>query len=672
MRVKFQVLLTGGLLVLLSLPQTSRGAQEAYPSVKQLMNTLMGVHIYYEVAISPNGRNVAWVERQQATSGASLPTYQIFVKDLDSDGDRPRRISAASSGNEASEHDISWSPDSTKLAFLSDAVKKGQSNVYVADVKGDQVTKLTQLDGFPAQPRWSPTGETVAFLFTENQSRDTGPLQPHAKEVGLIESQISEQRLATVEVKSKNFKFVSPADLYIYEYDWAPDTSKFVTTAAHGSGDDNWYIAELCVVPVIGGECTPIFKPSFQIANPRWSPDGKTIAFIGGLMSDQGGVGGDIYAVPATGGPARDLTPDMKASAGWIGWLPSSKQLLFHEFVQGSAGFGKLDLSTGVSTILWTGPEWVTSMLGLGVNISLTHDGQSVAVVRNSYEKPPEVWAGPIGDWKQITHGNESLRPAWGETRDLRWESDGQSIQGWLLCPRDYQSDRKYPLIVFPHGGPSADYLPMWPMAYTYYLRAVLAAEGYFVLLPNPRGSYGQGENFVRANVKDFGHGDLRDILAGVDQASKEFPIDENRMGISGWSYGGYMTMWSVTQTHRFRAAVAGAGVSDWQSYYGENDIDQWMIPFFGTSVYDDPAVYAKSSPIVFVKNVNTPTLIVVGDSDGESPTSQSYEFWHALKTLGVPTQMVIYPNEGHWIMQPTNVLDYVERSIRWFDEHLK
>ena len=209
-------------------------------------------------------------------------------------------------------------------------------------------------------------------------------------------------------------------------------------------------------------------------------------------------------------------------------------------------------------------------------------------------------------------------------------------------------------------------------MAYTYYLRAVLAAEGYFVLLPNPRGSYGQGENFVRANVKDFGHGDLRDILAGVDQASKEFPIDENRMGISGWSYGGYMTMWSVTQTHRFRAAVAGAGVSDWQSYYGENDIDQWMIPFFGTSVYDDPAVYAKSSPIVFVKNVNTPTLIVVGDSDGESPTSQSYEFWHALKTLGVPTQMVIYPNEGHWIMQPTNVLDYVERSIRWFDEHLK
>jgi dipeptidyl aminopeptidase/acylaminoacyl peptidase len=195
---------------------------------------------------------------------------------------------------------------------------------------------------------------------------------------------------------------------------------------------------------------------------------------------------------------------------------------------------------------------------------------------------------------------------------------------------------------------------------------------GYFVLYPNPRGSFGQGENFVRANVKDFGYGDFHDILAGLDAAARVAPIDTNRAGITGWSYGGYMTMWAVTQTNRFKAAMAGAGLADLLSYYGENKIDQWMIPYFGRSVYDDPEVYAKSSPIHFIKNAKTPTLILVGDSDGECPTPQSYEFWHALKTLGVETQFVVYPHEGHMFVDPAHQRDVLERTMRWFDTHLK
>jgi dipeptidyl aminopeptidase/acylaminoacyl peptidase len=175
------------------------------------------------------------------------------------------------------------------------------------------------------------------------------------------------------------------------------------------------------------------------------------------------------------------------------------------------------------------------------------------------------------------------------------------------------------------HGGPSGAVLPDWPRAYN--LAMTLASRGYFVFLPNPRGSFGQGETFTQANVRDFGYGDFRDIMTGVDELIEKFPVDENKVGVTGWSYGGYMTMWAVTQTTRFRAAVAGAGIANWQSYYGENDIDQWMIPFFGASVYDDPDVYAKSSPINFIKNVKTPTLVLVGDSDGECPPPQSYEF---------------------------------------------
>jgi len=192
------------------------------------------------------------------------------------------------------------------------------------------------------------------------------------------------------------------------------------------------------------------------------------------------------------------------------------------------------------------------------------------------------------------------------------------------------------------------------------------------VLMPNPRGSYGQGEKFAMANVKDFGGGDLRDILAGVDEAVRTAPIDPRRVGITGWSYGGFMTMFAVTQTNRFRAAVAGAGISNWQSYYGENSIDTWMIPYFGASVYDDPFVYAKMSAINFIKQVKTPTLVVVGDRDGECPAPQSYEFYRALKTLGVKTEMVVYPNEGHVFHTPAHQKDVLLRMIAWFSENMQ
>jgi len=224
-------------------------------------------------------------------------------------------------------------------------------------------------------------------------------------------------------------------------------------------------------------------------------------------------------------------------------------------------------------------------------------------------------------------------------------------------------------MVVEIHGGPSGIKAPSWPSPR--FDMSVMAGLGYFVFFPNPRGSYGEGETFTQANIKDFGGGDLRDILAGVDAVLKQAPVDNDRIGVTGWSYGGYMTMWTVTQTSRFRAAVAGAGIADWLSYYGENSIDQWMTPFFGTSVYDNPAVYAKSSPITYIKQVKTPTLVVVGERDGECPAPQSFEFWHALKDLGVPTELVVYAGEGHAFHDPKDRLDVVRRAAEWFDKYM-
>jgi dipeptidyl aminopeptidase/acylaminoacyl peptidase len=293
----------------------------------------------------------------------------------------------------------------------------------------------------------------------------------------------------------------------------------------------------------------------------------------------------------------------------------------------------------------------------------------NIAFVESSFDHPPEVWAGEINHLKQITHYNDGVKPLWGKTESIKWTNEGFNVQGWLIYPADYDPAKKYPLIVDVHGGPSSAVVPRWPGVG--YGGVPFAGLGYFVLMPNPRGSYGEGEKFTAANKKDFGYGDLRDILAGVDTVTKTLPIDPQRVGLTGWSYGGFMTMFTVTQTNRFRAAVAGAGIADWQSYYGENSIDQWMIPFFGASVYDDPAAYAKSSAINFIKRVKTPTLVVVGDRDGECPAPQSFEFWHALRDQHVPTELVVYPNEGHHFVNPDHRRDVLERALAWFEEYM-
>jgi dipeptidyl aminopeptidase/acylaminoacyl peptidase len=652
----------------LGLAVFARAEAPQRPSIDRLMDSLFKVRTFKETTISFDGSRVAWVEELQGKDHEPSENTAVYVASLNSSS-TPRRITAGDGATPHSEHDLAWSPDGRHLAFLSDRGQKGQFQLYVVPADGGVPQQLTHVKGLLADPRWSPDGKNVAVLFTENLPKSAGPLEAKPPVSGVIEGKIYEQRIATVEFPSGRLRQISPADLYVYEYDWSPDGRAFVASAAPGDGDNNWWIAQIYTVMTATGETKSIFKPSLQVAVPRWSPDGKTIAFIGGLMSDQGVTGGDVFMIPPIGGEPVNLTPDMKASASWLHWYPSSNQILFEENVDGETGIASVDIATRQTTTLWRGPETI-SAFGGSISVSFSHDVRRSALIRSSLKHPPEVWAGEIGAWKQITRVNDSLKPMWGEAKSIHWTSEGMNIQGWLLYPHHYDSQRKYPLVVYIHGGPSSMRRLAWPD--TFFDFSALSSEGYFVLFPNPRGSYGAGEAFTRANVKDFGYGDFHDILAGAEEVSKTLPIDASRIGIGGWSYGGYMTMWGVTQTNRFRAAVAGAGIMNWQSYYGENGIDQWMIPFFGASVYDDPAVYARSAPITHIKSAKTPTLVLVGDSDVECPTPQSFEFWHALRTLGVKTQMVVYKDEGHMIAQPKHRLDIMKRTITWFNENLK
>jgi dipeptidyl aminopeptidase/acylaminoacyl peptidase len=251
--------------------------------------------------------------------------------------------------------------------------------------------------------------------------------------------------------------------------------------------------------------------------------------------------------------------------------------------------------------------------------------------------------------------------------QSLSWKSEGFDVQGWLILPDHAKG--KMPMVTVIHGGPAAAAVPSFsgPGLYT-----ALIDRGYAIFRPNPRGSFGQGERFTVANLRDLGLGDLRDVLSGVDAALTAAPIDEERLGVTGGSYGGFMTMFAVTQTNRFKAAVAAAGISNWLSYYGENGIDGWLQPYFGASVYEDPAVYAQSSPINFIRKVHTPTFAWAGEHDIECPAVQTREFWHALKALGVPTAAMIYPGEGHGLREPEHTADAMRRTVEWFDRYLK
>ncbi len=616
---------------------------------ERIFASMPRAHAISQARISPDGTRVAWIAGNgiyiTALGGSSATASPIAVP-----GNLPVR-------------DLAWSPDSQHLAFIADVRQTPpEGELWVMDSPTSSPRKLSDFKGYLSAPSFSRDGKQLAVLFIEGIPRMAGPLVPMTPPEGVIEEHYYEQRLTMVDLQSGEARQVSPPEVYVYEYDWAPDGKSWAAIAAHGSGDNNWWVAKLYSIDSSTGKMSELYKPTLQIAIPRVSPDGKQVAFVEGIMSDQGSTGGDILVVPFSGGKPRNLTPGMKASASGLDWVANDR-IMFPENVDGSAGIATVSTRGGDAKTLWSDFEMISSD-GWGLEASFSHDGKLSAVVRQSFSMAPELWAGPVGSWKQITANNPNLKPGWGEARKVHWANDGMRIQGWLLFPKNYDPKKKYPLVVLVHGGPSAACMPRWSPTDGAY-----SAMGYFELCPNPRGSFGQGEAFTQGNVKDFGGGDFRDIMAGIDSLAKEYPIDLNRLGIRGHSYGGYMTMWAETQTNRFKAAVAGAGLSNWQSYYGENDIDEWMIPFFGASVYDDPAVYAKSSPINFVKKVKTPTLILVGDRDGEVPAPQSFEWWHALKTLKVPVQFVVYPDEGHAIAQPAHFRDYNIRSLNWFEK---
>ena len=606
------------------------------------------VHSYGSLTISAKGDRIATVEA--AGDGKTSITIRSVKGGKVLRSFNPCAAACGLSG-------LTFSSDD-RLAWL--ARDRAGGTVTLAVDTGGKSRTVATIKGIAQTPRFSPDGKRIALLVTIGAAKESGAAQAGVRQVGEIGEKSDEQRLAVFDlagspVAADAVKPVSPADRYIYEYDWTPDGAGFVVTSALGNGDNNWWVATLDAVDATTGAVRNIAKPKTQINAPRVSADGRNVAYIGGLMSDFGSVGGDIWSVPLAGGEPANMTVRADYT---VTSLDTTSGGLRGTTLRGSDATLLTNAAIG-----WSRPA--TFAAGDG-KAAWSADGKTVAMVVQDYTHAPAIFAGPATAPVQITHDNDTI-PATMTARSITWKNDGFNVQGWLLAPLNADPKTKAAMVTIVHGGPSAANVPSFGGGGA----QALLDKGYYVFLPNPRGSYGQGEAFTAANKRDFGGGDLRDILTGIDAVEKVAPIDDARLGLMGGSYGGFMAMWANTQTNRFKAIVASAGLSNWVSYYGTNGIDQWMLPFFGKTLYEDRKAYEDVSAVNFIRNAKTPTFIYVGERDIEVPPTQSVEYWHGLKDMGVPTSLVIYPEEGHGIRNPVNAADVRARTLAWFDQYL-
>ncbi|MGN6820075.1 MAG: S9 family peptidase [Sphingomonas sp.] len=615
------------------------------------------LHSYAGLALSASGDRVASVEAIEGEGESARAAHGRIVVRAVRDGKVLATIDPCA---KCSYSGLTFGPGGA-LAYLQRDRETGTVALALADGKATRT--IATVKGIAQTPRFSPDGKKIALLVTLNAAKESGATQPGVRLVGEIGEKNDEQRLAVFSLAGSpvsDVRPVSPANRYIYEYSWTPDGSGFVATTALGNGDNNWWVATLDAIDATTGSVRNIAQPRTQINAPRVSPDGRTVAYIGGLMSDFGSVGGDVFTVPFAGGEPVNATKGEKATVTSLTWTKGGLRdvRLMGSDMQIAAPGAK------GTTVFWAQPASFAAGDG---RVAYSADGSVAAMVASDFEHAPAIYAGPVRAPHKITSENDAIAPS-VKAESITWKNDGYDVQGWLLGPAVAPAG-KAPMIVTVHGGPAAASTPRFVAADS--ADADYVVKGYYLFFPNPRGSYGQGEAFTAANKRDFGGGDLRDILAGVDAVERAAPVDDSRLGLTGGSYGGFMAMWANTQTNRFKAIVAGAGLSNWISYYGTNGIDQWMIPFFGKSAYDDPKPYVEASAITDIKKARTPTFIYVGERDIEVPPTQSIEYWHALKELGVPTTLMIYPDEGHGIRQPEHVADLRKRVAAWWAEYL-
>ena len=598
---------------------------------------------------SPDGNRVAMVVSEPAK--ASGQRRNIWVYDIEASSLRQFTASA-----KADTHPR-WSPDGRTVAFLSD--RDGSNQVYLIPIDGGEARALTEsktgIDSFA----WSPDGKRIALLTSVPKTEEEEKKEKDKDDARIIGKPEERTLLQVMDIESRELKTLVKGAWRISEFVWTPDGSALILVATNHPLQE-LFTDKIYRVSSADGEIHLLASPAGPFGDLKVSPDGSMLAYVG--SRGDGPQPHDLFVLPFAGGPARNLTSQsIDRPIEEYSWEDSGS-LFIHTATGFGDGFYTLSLDGKSQRVEWA-PGLLVGSHAKGKNV--------LAFVGETATDAPELYiAIEPGSPKKVSDFNKD----WDEIKLVKPEIvrypsfDKREIEATLLRPEGSPPGAKVPAVILIHGGPTG----AWTNRFDAWGQ-LLVARGVAVLYPNIRGSTGYGYDFMVLNRKDWGGGDFKDVMAGVDWLIKKGIADPDRIGIGGWSYGGYMAAWAVTQTTRFKASVSGAPMTDLAMEYGSeaagiNAYDTW---FMGNP-YENLPHFIERSPMTYVKKVKTPTLILCGENDATDPVEQCYQFHRGLRRYGIETEFVVYPREGHGIREEKHRIDLLNRIVDWFEKYLK
>ena len=633
----------------------AQNAPMVLPRVAATADQILSLKRVGSPEISPDGRWVAYTVRETNWDDNAYET-EIWL--ADAAGGTNRQLTNAKKSSQSP----AWSPDGAKLAFISDRTDKRQ--IYVISPRGGEAEALTTVEDGVGSFAWSPDGKTIAYTATEAKPASIKDRDKKYGEFQVVEQDHRMTHLFAIDVAAKTTRTLTSGAFTVGSFAWSPDGRSIAFDHRVNPLLANGGSADISIVTVADASVRALVMQDGPDSNPVWSPDGSRIAFQT-AMADPAYFYANtrIATVAAGGGTPTVLSAAFDEDPSIVAWNPGG--IFFAASARTYAYLYKVDPETKAVTKVSPADRTVNS------SFSFSKDGQTIASLRSDARSMAEVYVGA----KKLTDMNAQTASLASSTLEVvAWKSqDGAEIEGVLHKPADFDPARKYPLLIVIHGGPTGVSRAV-PFTSTIYPIDVWVPRGVLVLEPNYRGSAGYGEKFRALNVRNLGVGDAWDVLSGVDALVAKGIVDPAKVGTMGWSQGGYISAYLATHdAARFKAISVGAGISDWMTYYVNTDITPFTRQYLKATPWDDPEIYAKTSPITYIKQARTPTLIQHGAADQRVPLPNAYELYHGLQDNHVPTKLIVYQGfggVGHGPTKPKSHRATMDHNLEWFDQY--
>ena len=629
------------------------------------VDDLLGLRTAGGTQISPDGR---WVAYTVGEANLEKDAYVTHLHLVPAGGGAPVQLTRG----EKSATSPRWSPDSRWIAFLSPRIGD-RNQIFVIPPDGGEAIQLTKSETAVGSFRWSPDGKAIAYAASPPESKEKKSRKESLGDYEVVRAEYSHTHIWTIDVGEA---LKSPAtgvertkglDFSVGDFSWSPDGKRIAFSATHTPDLTRIHTADIHVLELAGGTITPLVTQSGPDTGPVWSPDGTRLAFESAMgRPDFFHANSRIAVVSADGGTPVSLTDAFDEDPGLIEW--NARGLFFSGLRKTASHLFVLDpASRAISRV--SAPD---ALIGFG--FSLSADASTVAFAAASPTTMSEVYVTSTSGFapRKLTDSTAQLSSFRVGTREvISWKSqDGTVIEGVLVKPADFEASKRYPLLVVIHGGPTGVDRPTL-LDTRYYPVDTWVGRGALVLKVNYRGSAGYGEKFRQLNVRNLGVGDAWDVVSGIDELVKRGWVDPARVGCMGWSQGGYISAFLTTSTTKCAAVSVGAGISNWATYYYNTDITQFTIQYLGKDPAADPAIYQKTSPMSYIMQAKTPTLIQHGENDRRVPIPNAYELRQGLEDRGVPTTMVVYKGFGHGITKPKAMRAVMRHNLEWFNHYL-